>query len=210
MKSTPHAFCILNPQRSSKTTDGNGGVRMHSQDTADSALASDVSRRYLAMRRGLPDGSPVTLLHIGAEKTVIATGTGADPAAIVFLAIGSHATAAAFFKHDPPTPGEMENAIMAVEDAVVQLRPLISAGSVLYTTDPAIREIALIAGAGDQPDIRLGVEATEQTFERLAAITLGRPASQDSIPTTPTFAATLLILREFMHHLKFASITVKA
>lgn len=182
---------------------------MHSQETADAALASDARRRYLAVRSGLAQGAPITLLHIGAAKTLVATGTHAEPAAILFLDVGSSATATDFFKHEPPTPGEMENAIMAVEDAVIGSRPMIPAVSALVTTDPAIREIALIAGAQDQPEVILGIDATERTFERLAAITLGRPASQDAIPTTPAFAATLLILREFMHHLKFASITVK-
>lgn len=183
---------------------------MGPQPTTDPALASDARRRYLAARSGLAQGTPVTLLHIGAAQTVIATGRYAEPAAILFLDVGSRRTATDFFRHEPPTPGEMENAIMAVEDAVIGSRPMIPGISALLTTDPAIREIALIAGAQDRPEVILGIDAMERTFERLAAITLGRPASQDTIPTTPTFAATLLILREFMHHLKFASITVKA
>jgi exopolyphosphatase/pppGpp-phosphohydrolase len=183
---------------------------MHSHETTDAALASDAGRRYRAVRSGLPGGAPVTLLHIGAEKTVVATGTGVEPATIVFLDIGARSTATAFFRNEPPTPGEMENAIMAVEDAVIGSRAKIAADSTLVSTDPAIREIALIAGAADQPEVVLGIDATERAFERLAAITLGRPASQDIIPGAATFAATLLILREFMHHLKFASITVRA
>ncbi|HSE11489.1 MAG TPA: hypothetical protein VLB69_02530 [Rudaea sp.] len=183
---------------------------MRSQEMTDTALASDARRRYLAVRSGVAQGAPITLLHIGAAQTLIATGTHAEPAAILFLDVGSRTTATDFFKHEPPTPGEMENAIMAIEDAVIGSRPMIPGISALLTTDQAIREIALIAGAQDQPEVILGIDATERTFERLAAIMLGRPVSQDSIPTTPTFAATLLILREFMHHLKFASITVKA
>ena len=50
----------------------------------------------------------------------------------------------------------------------------------------------------------------EQTFERLIALALGRPALREGIPTSAEFAATLLIMREFMHHMQFASITVKA
>jgi hypothetical protein len=42
----------------------------------------------------------------------------------------------------------------------------------------------------------------------LASLVLGRPASSAGIPTNPAFAATLLILREFMHHLQFDSIRI--
>jgi len=50
----------------------------------------------------------------------------------------------------------------------------------------------------------------ERTFNRLTAVSLGRPASREGIPAGVAFAATLLILRKFMHHLQFSSITVKA
>jgi len=49
----------------------------------------------------------------------------------------------------------------------------------------------------------------EKTFDRLASVSLGRPAAHEGLPDSTAFAATLLILREFMHHLKFASLTVK-
>lgn len=52
------------------------------------------------------------------------------------------------------------------------------------------------------------VEAVERLFDLLAAWSLGRPAVVSGIPTDAGFAATLLILREFMHHLHFACIQV--
>jgi hypothetical protein len=48
----------------------------------------------------------------------------------------------------------------------------------------------------------------ERTFDRLAQVSLGRPASSEGLPASNSFSATLLILREFMHHLQFAGITV--
>lgn len=38
---------------------------------------------------------------------------------------------------------------------------------------------------------------------------MGPPAGMAGIPTDAGFAATLLILREFMHHLDFTSITIE-
>ncbi|WP_114974062.1 alpha/beta hydrolase-fold protein [Rhodoferax ferrireducens] len=157
----------------------------------------------------LGEQTPITRLHIGTDQTTVATANGTQGGAPLTLALGAQKTAADFFKHAPPTPLEMEDAIMAVEDEVSRARTWIAQGSVLYTTDPVVREIALMAGVTEQPELTLSVEAVEETFQRLAAVTLGRPASSEAMPTDAAFAATLLILREFMHHLQFASITVK-
>lgn len=178
--------------------------------SAQTSIETGIRRRYRALRSGVSQGTPTTVLHIGANQTTIATGAGEEPAATLQLAIGAEKTAADFFKHHPPTPAELENAIMAVEDEVTRARALIANESILVTTDAAIREIALIAGVPDQAELILSLDVMERTFERLAQVTLGRPASSEGIPASAAFAATLLILREFMHHLQFSSITVKA
>lgn len=49
----------------------------------------------------------------------------------------------------------------------------------------------------------------ERLFDQLAARVQGRPASQTDIPDDPAFYASLLILREFLHHLQFPAITVQ-
>jgi exopolyphosphatase/pppGpp-phosphohydrolase len=170
--------------------------------------------QYGAIRLGMPDGTPITVLHIGEQQTVVAAGTGAEPSAVFKLPVGSRKTAAEYFHHDPPTPGEMENAIAAVEDAVASARTMIPGGthlftSRLFTTDEAIRKIAFISGIPDGAELVLARDAMEQTFERLTGVILGRPNSREEIPSDATFAATLLILREFMHHLQFLSVTVK-
>jgi exopolyphosphatase/pppGpp-phosphohydrolase len=172
------------------------------------AAGSGVREQYSVLRSGVPDHVPVAVLHIGAEQTAVVAGSGSRPE-MLMLEIGSRKTAADFFRHEPPTPGEMENAIAAVEDEVTRARAMIPPGSMLFTTDAAIREITLVAGVADGPELRLSIAAMEQTFERLAAIALRRPAGWEGIPAGHAFAATLLILREFMHHLQFPSITVK-
>ena len=165
--------------------------------------------QYGAIRLGIPDGAPITVLHIGEQQTAVAAGTGAEPGAVFKLPVGSGKTAAEYFQHNPPTPGEMENAIVAVEDAVASARTMIPVSSRLFTTDEDIRRIALISGVPDGAELILTRDAMEQTFERLTEAILGRPNSREEIPSDVTFAATLLILREFMHHLQFLSVTVK-
>lgn len=178
-------------------------------------MEAKILAQYKAIRLGNPGGTPITVLHIGALQTIVASGTGAEPQAVFKLTVGSRKTAAEYFQHNPPTPGEMENAIVTVEDAVANVRTIITGGAnlsttQLFTSDETIRKIALISGVTDGAELILARDAMERTFERLTAVTLGRPSSTEEIPTDVTFAATLLILREFMHHLQFLSITVVA
>ena len=147
-----------------------------------------------------------TLLHIHPDYTILAYGTG-KPELYWLLEIGFETTANLFFKHNPPTPGEVENAIQTVEDEVMALRKLLPNESTLFTIDQPIRNIAKQQiSTTNTEGLVLSRSSMEQIFGRLAAIISGRPASSDTLPTDNNFAATLLILREVMHHLKFTEI----
>jgi exopolyphosphatase/pppGpp-phosphohydrolase len=171
-------------------------------------MQSEVHRQYRAIRLDLPAGSPITVLHIGERETAVATGVGAEPEKILILAVGSLRTATDFFRHTPPTPGEIEDAIMQVEDEITRAQEMIAGYQMLVTSDVSIREIAYIANGLAAPTILLSIQKLEQVFSLLVSHSLGRPASIAGIPGRLSFAATLLILREFMHHLKFKSISV--
>jgi exopolyphosphatase/pppGpp-phosphohydrolase len=171
-------------------------------------MENDIQVQYKVTRLGVSTGMPISVLHIGEEQTTAAFGTDAESEAVLVLSIGSNKTAVDFFKHTPPTPGEMETAIMVVEDEVTRAGKLLKGHPTLFTRDVSVRELALIARVFDQPEMVLSLETVERTFDLLASLVLGRPASSAGIPTHPAFAATLLILREFMHHLKFESIFI--
>jgi len=171
-------------------------------------MNTEIHRRYRAIRRNLPFATPVTLLLIGEQETTVATGAGAEAEHILILAIGSQSTATEFFGHAPPTPGEIENAIVKVEDEITLAREMIIGYPTLVTSDISIREIAQIAYDEKGSTLQISIEEVEQAFELLARHAQGRPASISGIPDSPAFAASLLILREFMHHLKFTSINV--
>lgn len=151
-----------------------------------------------------------TTLHIGSDVTCVTRTGGGQPDDTLVLRIGSTKTATDFFKHVPPTPLELENAIMAVEDEVIRAGKWLAQGLALWTRDVDIREMARLAGVADGARMVLSVDAVERQFDLLAAWVQGRPASSAGIPLEPGFAASLLILREFMHHLQFASITIEA
>lgn len=169
-------------------------------------MENEIRRRYRALRAGAATGAPITVLHIGPEQTALASGLGAEAETVWLLEIGSRRTAADFFKHSPPTPAELEAAIMGVEDEVTRARTLAASSSTLLSNDAAIRQIAHLAGLADGPGLLLSLEVVERQFDLLASLSQGRPAASAGIPDEPAFAATLLILREFMHHLQFSAL----
>ena len=149
-------------------------------------------------------------MHIGETKTTFRVpGTGGQPDITHAVAVGFRSTAVAYFLHSPPTPGEMERAIEAVEDIVMPLHLLVSPDDgPLVTSDASIRQIALLAGIADDGAISLGLGALERVFNNLASVVMGSPAASAGIPEGPDFAATLLILRECLHHLAFEAVIV--
>jgi len=173
-------------------------------------VEANIRHAYRTVRVHAGSTEALTVLHIGAEHTAVATGEGAEAAATLVLPIGALKTAQMFFRRSPPTPLEMENAIATVEDEVMRLPALLPPRSTLWSVDPSVRDIALMAGVAPGACMVLPLERMEQTFERLAAVAEGRPAVLEGLPDSTAFAAVLLILREFMHHLGFLSIRVSA
>jgi len=163
---------------------------------------------YLVVRHKITENVNVTVLHIDDEYSFIAQGSDdTKPDNLWVFDIGTERTALDYFKHNPPTPGEVENAIQVVEDEVMPLHKLLIPKSNLYTLDENIREIAQLAAFKEyKPGMILARTDMELVFNRLAAIITGRPASQDVLPAANTFASTILILREVMHHLGFLDI----
>jgi hypothetical protein len=95
----------------------------------------------------------------------------------------------------------LENAIAAVEDELARAHASIVKASTVLTNDTTIRDIALAAGVPAGIEMTLTIEAVEQMFQRLAA--------RAPIPAGREFAGKLVILRELMHHLGFASIAIR-
>lgn len=164
---------------------------------------------YSSVRRHEPPATPVVLLHIGDDRTGVASGTGPAPEQVLMLEIGTSRTAVDFFKHNPPTPLEIENAIMVVEDEVTRTRGLTVGSATLYSTDELLVRIADMAGCVDELPISLAIEQVETLFDQFAARSEGRPSTQVVLPDDSKFSATLLILREFMHHLEFDEIKLR-
>ena len=153
-------------------------------------LEANFARARATAKMGSPAAEAMTLLHIGGSRTEVL--------------IGAEQIAQAYCHHDPPTSIELQRSIDAVEDEVMRLSRPIDPQAALVGIDDGLRAWAAIAGAA------MTLELVEQLFQRLASASLGHPSALRGLLTGREAAATLLILREFMHHLGYASIMVLA
>ena len=109
-------------------------------------------------------------------------------------------------RHNPPLPLELEHAIELTETLVMPLATTFSGPHtlVLQGSGAAMLEQYLLSGSQG-----MSLDAVEDVFNRLAARSLGRPASQDTLPADARWCAALVVLREFMHHLRFEHVLLQ-
>ena len=149
-----------------------------------------------------------TRIHIGAQETLIETWSPEIGACEWMLDIGTEALGDGPFRHDPPTALEIENAIEHVENAVMPLLRQMPPGTQLVTSDAIARELHQLTSERGASEALLLIDDVELVFNQIAAVSLGRPAQSSGLPVGVEFPAYVLILRETMHHLGFATITV--
>lgn len=167
-------------------------------------LGHGIDARVLgALARRLDE--PPLWLQIGAEELVLRRGFGDAGETGHSLQLGAARIARDFFRHDPPTAPEIEQAIDFVEDQIMRLGPQRDAGLSLHSRSGALQPWAAVSGA------TMAIATVEQWFERLAFAAQGRADALEGLPPGREAAATLLVLREFMHHRGHPSVTfVKA
>ena len=171
-------------------------------------IEESLQQGFATARAHAGPGVCIALLHVGAEQSGLAVGTGAQPEWLRLLPLGVERTEREQFRTTPPTLLAMENAIQVVEDVVMPLHTLVPHGAQLFSADADVREIAKLSGLSQAWPQTLSLEAMERSFNRLAAVAEGSPAAHQGLPASNRLAAALLILREFMHHLQFAQIVV--
>lgn len=132
-------------------------------------------------------------LRIEADKTTLGAAT---------LLVGWRTISRDYFRNDPPSPLDIENAIAAIEDEIDRTHKSVARGPAVVTTEETIRDIALASGVPAGPEVVLPIEAVERTYARMA----GRAG----LPGDPRVAATVLLLRELMHHLDIDRVLVRA
>ena len=174
----------------------------HSSETA-------IRATYARASQNLPGTGAIVVLKLGDDSSDLAFGTGAQPEQLVSLPLGLGVLADRYFPAGHLSELLIEHAIAEVEDIMMPWHGKLPSAATLFTDDAAVAELLRWAGMPEDPDSwRLTTEAVEQLFNRWAALAQGRPASQDPLPTTGRFSATLLVLREWLHHLGFDGITL--
>ena len=184
---------------------------------ADSTDAVTQARQdYAHCRTHLPadlaPGTPLVLLHLGAHDVVVIlgkVGQGEAPEAVIGLPLGAQRVAQYFFRQSPPALEELDPAIQTVEDELNLLRLLIRPGVWLCSRDPALWALAPLIGLPDGEALTLEVADVERLFDRFSHVVFGRSWVREALPPHNRFAATLLVLREFMHHLPVGALHLR-
>ncbi len=174
--------------------------------SSDRSLA-ELEADFAAMARvasGLESQSNAltTLLHVGDEQLNVLSGRGDKPEAAFQADLGAARIAREFFQHDPPTSREIERAIDFAEDEIMRLGLRAGVDTTLLSTSATLQPWAAAAGP------TMAIETVEQWFQRLASAAHGRPGGLQGLPPGREAAATLLVLREFMHHGGHPSIVI--
>ena len=144
-------------------------------------------------------GTRICLLQIEAEQTSLYQGCVGELPEQQSLPIGSRQLGQGPLRHTPPSPLELEQAIAAVEDLIMPLAHQVRTDAHLLLLAPALAPLAA-ASRGASPLTRVQIE---RYFQQLAAQAEGDPRATSLFKPTPEFAAALLIVREWMHHLGF-------
>ncbi|WP_083917476.1 hypothetical protein [Leeia oryzae] len=161
------------------------------------------------IRPSFPSGTRLTWLQIGLDDTRVVTDHEAGTPVLYRLAVGTQQMGGRGFKQYPPTPYELEMAIAEVEDELMPLARQWHGVSTLVLADTLAQQVVLMSG---EPVGDTGVcsrDAIESLFGQLAAVSQGRPVASSGLPAETDFAAYVLILREFMHHVGFESLTLR-
>jgi hypothetical protein len=121
---------------------------------------------------------------------------------------GPNAISDQHFGNGTLTPIALERAIEWTEDRIQAARLQLSAGAGLATHAPEIRHLAELAGL-QGTTLHLRIDAVEQLFSRLVLQAFGQSSPQDSLPYSPRVFASVVMLREMLHHLHFDGVTVE-
>lgn len=127
-----------------------------------------------------------------------------DHSGPVTLAVAPQALAADFFGHQPPTMRELEQAIDAIEDALASTRLTHAERGTLIAGSALVRAVPGLQQEGNS----LTRDEVEALFQRLASASIGPRLLVTESLVCAEVAATVLLLRELMHHLGFAAVAV--
>jgi hypothetical protein len=149
--------------------------------------------------------SAVVHLALDANALLLRVERPGHADAVHKLPLGTAALVARFFKHLQPSAYALEEAIALVEDVVMPLAAQLPPDALWFSDSPAVRALNLGAQAAE-----LDIDTVEHQFNALADWVQGRPATLAGIPQDAHWCATLLVLRECMHHWRCPVLVLRA
>jgi hypothetical protein len=150
--------------------------------------------------------SAVVLLTIDENESLFELRS--DVQAVVSIPVGYKNISDRYFKHTPPTPAEIEYAINEIEDEIEKIVPKLAGYQHVYNRDDFIIRLAHLSKVDDALVMAFSRDRLESVFGQYAEISMGRPPSSTESDVSPLFYAQILLIREFMHHLKFDQLNV--
>lgn len=111
-----------------------------------------------------------------------------------------------FFKNSTLQAAGLERAIEWTEDRIQAAHIEVPQNAQLFTHDADLWALAQASGVVQATHPVLHVDAVEQTFSRLVMQSMGQASPQEALPATARFFATVVFVRELMHHLHFPQI----
>lgn len=152
----------------------------------------------------------VTVLALSADTSKVWCQEGTQTLKSIDVSLGVDSLVATTLRHTPPKPIEIEHAIELTEEHVMPLAKQFAVGESfqLQGLGAALLAPGLTVTAGATPR-SFHIDDIESIFNRLVAISEGRPATQEHLPTDARFVAVVIIVREFMHHLRFANVQIE-
>jgi hypothetical protein len=150
----------------------------------------------------------VVLLVINDNEAVLAVGGAprSAPGLVAGVRFGALPLVSALGMGHPPTPLQLERAIERIEDSVMPLAKWVQPGSVLFVEAAALEPLWRAQARAADVRASLSIDEVEFAFLDLASAAESRYASAKDGTTQPLFSASLLLLREAMHHLRFKEV----
>jgi exopolyphosphatase/pppGpp-phosphohydrolase len=150
-----------------------------------------------------------TVLDLRGDISEVLRSAGAQAPLRREFPLGVDSLVRQCLRHEPPLPIELEQAIDVTEEAVMPMAAQFAGNPALILQGLGASLIASRLQASGQAQTVLTLDDVETLFNRLVSVSQGRPASQEALPADARFVAAMLILREFMHHLHFAQVTLQ-
>ncbi len=171
---------------------------------------------YRGAISGIGNLSKATVIDIGGGSTEITVGNEREIFSSVSLDVGSVRITERFFKHDPPTPLELENAIAFTEDEIAQAARFDFKGSTLVGVAGTATSLAVLAQGLKSFSIRavtnysVGKETVSHLFRTLQVMSSREILALSSVMEgrSDVITAGAMIAREIMEHFGFERMIV--